>query len=108
MIKKVIFLAGVIAIAIVVNSCEYHDTSDLVTSTTTDETLFEVINESGYQYYQNGNMLSPASASPHGSFKLRFNAIAWSSLDATGELPENRNLKEPCGLALAGLSILPF
>jgi hypothetical protein len=94
MIKKIIFLACVAAIVIAVNSCEYHDTSDLITSTTTDEILFEVINESGYQYYQNGNTLSPASASPHGAFKLRFNAIAWSSLDKTGELPEDGRFPE--------------
>ncbi len=52
-----------------------------------DKLLFKEINQSGYTYYQNGNILPGASASPHGSFKLRFNATADSALDASGELP---------------------
>lgn len=53
----------------------------------TDSALFNEIQGSGYSYYMNGQVLSPASASPHGSFKLRFNAIALSVLDSTLELP---------------------
>jgi hypothetical protein len=52
-----------------------------------DENLFKEISETGYSYYQNGDILTAASASPHGAFKLRFNKIAQDALDATGELP---------------------
>jgi hypothetical protein len=69
-------------------SCAYNDLNDkadLVKST--DEELYQEISKSGYTYYQGGQLLAPAAASPHGSFKLRFNEIAWSALDQNGELP---------------------
>jgi hypothetical protein len=39
-------------------------------------------------------MLSPAAASPHGNYKLRFNDIAWSALDGSGKLPSNASFPE--------------
>lgn len=47
----------------------------------------EVSTTSGYTYYQNGDILSAAGSSPHGSFKLRFNSTAKSVLDTANELP---------------------
>lgn len=52
-----------------------------------DKQLYNEINQSGFTYYQNGSVLAGAGVSPHGSFKLRFNTIAMSALDNTGELP---------------------
>ena len=75
-------------------SCVYHELDSPSSSSMTDQTLYNEINEPGYEYYQGGNILSPASASPHGSFKLRFNQEALSSLDATGELPEGGTFAE--------------
>ena len=70
-------------------SCVYHELDAPSSSPNTDVSLFEEISEEGYEYFQGGAILLPASASPHGNFKLRFNEEALSSLDATGELPEN-------------------
>jgi hypothetical protein len=69
-------------------SCVYHELDDPSLSLITNASIFEEINEAGFEYYQGGTILSPASASPHGNFKLRFNQEALSSLDETGELPE--------------------
>lgn len=52
-----------------------------------DKELFDELTQSGYSYYQGGNILSGVSPSPHGAFKLRFNSIAQAALDTTGELP---------------------
>jgi hypothetical protein len=68
-------------------SCVYHELDDPSSSRITDSRIFEEINEAGFEYYKGGTILSPASASPHGNFKLRFNQEALSSLDGTGELP---------------------
>ena len=75
-------------------SCVYHKLDDPSASSFTDANLFEEINEPGFEYYQGGTILQPASQSPHGNFKLRFNEEALSSLDATGELPEGGTFKE--------------
>jgi hypothetical protein len=48
------------------------------------------IDTSGYRYYQNALFLPPAGGSPHGIFRLLFNAKAQTALDVqTGELPSN-------------------
>ena len=61
----------------------------------TDEELYEESLESGYQYYKNSpDTLTPASASPHGIFRVRFNTVAQKSLDATGKLPESSSFEE--------------
>jgi len=59
--------------------------------TDVDKLLFKTIQDTGYTYYQNGSVLAGAAASPHGSFKLRYNAIAQSVLDANGELPSGNS-----------------
>lgn len=63
-------------------------------SLTADKLLYNEINESGYTYYQNGNLLNGVSPSPHGAFKLRFNAIALAALDSLRELPKGSTFPE--------------
>jgi Cytochrome P460 len=92
--KVIVILEASLFISIVLKSCVNHEFSDITTSQNSDQSLFEEVNATGYQYYQNGNTISPASASPHGPFKLRFNEIALSSLDNSGELPENGTFKD--------------
>lgn len=75
-------------------SCVYHELDSPALSATTDGQLFDEVNKPGYEFYQGGNILSPASASPHGNFKLRFNEEALSSLDPNGELPEGGRFAE--------------
>ena len=75
-------------------SCVYHELDAPSSSLITNASIFEEINEAGFEYYQGGTILSPASASPHGNFKLRFNQEALSSLDGTGELPEGGSFIE--------------
>jgi hypothetical protein len=77
---------GIYMIAAVVSCTSDHSEPD-PDDETTDAQLFAEISASGYTYYQNGNILAAASASPHGSFKLRVNSIAAAVLDANGELP---------------------
>jgi len=55
--------------------------------TDADHALYDEIKTAGFTYYQNGNLLAGVSPSPHGAFKLRFNAVALAALDSTGELP---------------------
>ncbi len=58
-----------------------------VDSSGDDELLYNSALGNDFIYYQNGDLLNPASPSPHGTFKLRFNALAAAALDtATGEL----------------------
>jgi hypothetical protein len=86
--KTFIFLILTILTFLPLISCVYHQLEAPSSSPITDTSLFEEINEAGFEYYQGGATLLPASASPHGNFKLRFNEEALASLDATGELPD--------------------
>lgn len=56
-------------------------------TTDIDKQLYNEVMQADTTYYQNGNVLSGAAASPHGSFRLRFNSIAAGALDINGELP---------------------
>lgn len=90
-------LAPFVLVFIVVvffSACVNHEYRDVTESVNTNESLFAELDAGSYQYYQNGATLSPASASPHGSFRLRFNHIALSSLDNSGEIPINSTFKE--------------
>ena len=78
-----------VIVVILLTSCVYHDISDPDYVNATDDSLFDEVNEQGYTYYQSGNLIAPASQSPHGLFKLRFNSTAFQALDAGGELPSN-------------------
>ena len=81
--KKSLHASAVIILMIlVIQSCK-KDKAD----PETDSVLFSEINSNGFTYYQNGDVLSGAAPSPHGSFKLRFNSIAAAALNSSGELP---------------------
>lgn len=81
--KKLIAIFFVAGMGIIMlNACRKEKSDD------TDGLLHNEIIESGYVYFQNGNLLSSAAPSPHGSFKLRFNPIAFAALDSTGRLPK--------------------
>ncbi len=55
---------------------------------TTDSALYELVKNNTFAYYLGKDTLwSPAANSPHGPFKLRFNAKALAALDASGRLP---------------------
>jgi hypothetical protein len=74
--KTFIFLILAILIFMPVISCVYHELDAPSSSSITNALLFEEINAAGFEYYEGGTILLPASASPHGSFKLRFNKEA--------------------------------
>lgn len=59
-----------------------------------EEDLFNALQQSGYTYYQNGAVLSAAAPSPHGSFKLRLNAVAQAVVDSAGEIPAGNSFPE--------------
>lgn len=84
--KKTSFTIGLILTSIIIiQSCKKDKENDIDTGA--DSALLSEIGGSGYTYYQSGNLLAGVSPSPHGSFKLRYNATAFSVLDSTGELP---------------------
>ena len=85
--KISIYLILIVVTFLPLISCVYHELEAPSSSPITDASLFEEINAAGFEYYQGGAILTAASASPHGIFRLRFNEEALSSLDATGELP---------------------
>jgi len=77
--KKLSYLFILSCIVIAAYACKKE--------TDTDRALYDETIQSGYVYYQNAALLPGLGNSPHGSFKLRFNAIAAAALDSTGELP---------------------
>lgn len=84
-LRLIILVAGII----ILKSCVNHDIGDPSLEPTTDASLFDEANSTGFTFYQNGAIIQQVSPSTHGQFKLRFNAIAASVLDNTGELPAN-------------------
>ncbi|OFX48916.1 MAG: hypothetical protein A2046_08015 [Bacteroidetes bacterium GWA2_30_7] len=80
--KKIIAIGLIVTSIVTIQSCK-KDKADK----DADKELYSEITAGGYSYYQNGTLLSGVSPSPHGSFKLRFNATASAALDSTGELP---------------------
>ena len=86
-------MAG-LTILVIMKSCVDHNFGDITTSLNTDQSLFGEVEATGFEYFQNASLLSPAPESPHGLFKLRFNSIAASSFDNNGELPEAGKFKE--------------
>ena len=85
--KTTLLFFGIAALIVVSSQSCKKDKTD----TDADNALFSEISASGYTYYQNGNVLNGVSPSPHGSFKLRFNATAFAALDSTGELPSGNS-----------------
>ena len=84
--KSIITIGIILIIVIVVQACKKDKAES-----NTDDVLYMEVASSSFSYYQNGNILSAASPSPHGSFKLRFNATAKAALDSTGELPSGNS-----------------
>ena len=85
--KKSFFVTGLLlAFIITIQSCKKDKTDP-----DSDNRLFEELSSGTYSDYQGGIILSAASPSPHGSFKLRFNATATSALDTTGEIPSGNS-----------------
>ncbi|MEN9523025.1 MAG: hypothetical protein RL065_1402 [Bacteroidota bacterium] len=72
--KILIFTATIISVSVSTYSCKKDKA--------TDNSLYNEITSANYSYYKSGNILSAAAASPHGSFKLKINALAQSVLDS--------------------------
>lgn len=78
-----------LAAAVALWSCR-TDKADPVSPTTavTDQALYALAQNPSFAYYKGQNVLLPPQGdSPHGPFKLRFNARALSVLGADGKLP---------------------
>jgi hypothetical protein len=76
-------------LAELIYGCKKDDVEEesLVTS---DQSLYDKVKNNQFAYYQDNNiLLQPAGGSPHGTFKLRFNATAQSVLGPDGKLPTN-------------------
>lgn len=57
-------------------------------STTEDTMLYDAVKGNNFVYYKGNNVvLNAKGGSPHGDFKLRFNATAAAALGADGKLP---------------------
>lgn len=84
---KYILLSGFVTMSVIsIQSCKKDKTDP-----DADIKLYSESTASGFTNYMNGNLISAASPSPHGSFKLRFNSIAAAALDSTGELPQGNS-----------------
>jgi hypothetical protein len=60
-----------------------------------DKALFDSAQNKSFYFYQNKDtLLNPKGNSPHGSFKLRFNSVAYSALTAGGKLPVSGKFPE--------------
>jgi hypothetical protein len=60
-----------------------------------DNSLFDSTQHTDYYYYKNNSTsLLSGSNGPHGTFKLRFNSIAWKALTDSGRLPANAKFPE--------------
>jgi hypothetical protein len=63
----------------------------------TDQALLDSCAASNHPYYKNNSSLiskAQGSNSPHGDFKLRFNAIAFKALTDSGKLPRQLAMPE--------------
>lgn len=84
--KKIIVIFLIANYIFIIQACK-KDKSN----TEADNALYSEATSGTYTYYQNGTLLSAVSPSPHGSFKLKFNATALAALDSTGELPQGNS-----------------
>ncbi|QQR86602.1 MAG: cytochrome P460 family protein [Flavobacteriales bacterium] len=76
-------LGGLLVAALVLAGCE-HD----VDGGLTDRLLLEAALDTATVNYVNTPAITdPAGNSPHGTFRVRFNAVAAAALDSTGKLP---------------------
>ena len=79
--KTFLFITSFLTILVIIQACSKDKAH-----TDTDSKLYSEITTGGFTYYQNGNLLAGVSPSPHGSFRLRFNSVAFEALDNTDEL----------------------
>lgn len=64
-------------------------------SSTEDSKLYEAVKDNNFVYYKGNNaILNAKGGSPHGDFKLRFNATAAAALGADGKLPAGASFPE--------------
>jgi len=55
----------------------------------TDKELFDLsVPNDGYTFFEDGNTIAGVTPSPHGNFRLKFNAEAASALSSDGKLPD--------------------
>jgi hypothetical protein len=93
--NAMLLVSALVAVFIITQSCENNDLADFEpVEPETDEALIKEIDQTGYTFYANGETLTAASASPHGSFKLRFNQKAWDVLDSNEELPTGKSFPD--------------
>lgn len=60
-----------------------------------DRALFDSAQSENYKYYKNDPVILLSGAhGPHGTFKLRFNSIAYAALTDNGKLPVNTKFPE--------------
>lgn len=81
--KKFLFLLYSTLIFVFAQSCKDDDDP----ATNADSSIYNEIISDQFVFYREGATLNAAPASPHGSFKLRFNQIAFDALDENEELP---------------------
>lgn len=75
----------IVASSLLFDSCKKKEEEE---NAAADAELYNAVkSDNGYTYFQNGDLLSGKAPSPHGSFKLRFNATAAAALDTSGYLP---------------------
>ncbi|MDX2000972.1 MAG: cytochrome P460 family protein [Chitinophagales bacterium] len=88
---KRIIISAMVAMTIIflAESCKHE------TLTPEDQELYEAATDPNLYYYQSNNVILDAEGnSPHGSFKLRFNQIAWDALGPDGRLPVGATFPE--------------
>lgn len=82
-----------IVAAVIITALAIMDVSCKKKKTNTN--LYEESKDPGLLFYKGKDTLySPAGGSPHGTFKLKFNAAAVSQLDAAGKLPPGSSFSD--------------
>ena len=79
--KSFLTIIAIVGIIIIFQTCKKEKDEEGV-----DKQLFNETTAGGFTYYKGGTLLPGISPSPHGSFKLRFNATALSVIESDGEL----------------------
>ena len=83
-------VSGLFSLAILAGACQHEPDGAAV-----DMQLFREATADGFTYYVGTpGITSPDGDSPHGPFRVRFNAIAQEALDSTGKLPAGGSFPE--------------
>lgn len=84
--KKIFLIVSLMGVALAIPSCKKKSLN---------EDLYEESKAPELTLYQGkDSILSPAGGSPHGPFKLKFNATAVSQFGSDGKLPTGGTFKE--------------